>query len=101
MFQCSSIISEKTNRLKHHTSSLLIVINAGHISSGHKYNQLAWVWPNHLHTGIGRFGSLLFKWGLTTTAVCDCGAKQQTPDYILYHCPIYNPTRKKWAIIIG
>ena len=38
------------------------------------------------------FGSLMFIWGLTTTAACDCGAEQQTPDHVLYDCPIYKLT---------
>ena len=42
----------------------------------------------------------MYKWGVTTTAACDCGAEQQTPDHILYHCLIDNLTRKKWAIDI-
>ena len=53
------------------------------LPTGHELSWLAWVRLNRLRTGIGRFGSLMYRWGLTTTAVCDCGAEQQIPEHLL------------------
>ena len=40
------------------------------------------------------------RWELITTAVCDCGAEQQTPDHLLYQCPIYNLARKNGLLVL-
>ena len=51
------------------------VTNVGPLPPGHELSRLAWVWLNRLRTVIGRFGSLMHRWGLTPTAVFDCGAE--------------------------
>ena len=78
------------------------VINelVGSIPTDNEYSRSAWIRLNCIRNGIGRYGYLMSKWGLTTAAAFDCSAEQQTLDLILYRCPIYNLTRKKWAIII-
>ena len=76
------------------------VANVGPLLSGDELSRLSWVRLNRLRTGIGRFGSLIHRWGLTTTAVCDCGAERQTPEHLLYQCPIYELARKDGLLIL-
>ena len=42
---------------------------------------------NHLGTGVGRFGSSMHKWGLASSAKCECGGSEQTADHII--CPTH------------
>ena len=50
----------------------------------------AWVRLNRLRTGVGRFRSCPYKWGMATSAACECGA-EQTADHVVLHCPIHRP----------
>jgi len=50
----------------------------------------AWVRPNHLRTGVGRFCSCLCKWGMASSAACECGT-EQTVSHVVLHCPIHRP----------
>jgi len=50
----------------------------------------AWVRLNRLRTGVGRFRSCLYKWGMASFAACECGA-EQTVDHVVLHCPIHRP----------
>ena len=77
------------------------VINVGPLSTGHELNQLSWVWLICLCTGIKQFRSLMYKWKVTTTAVCDCGTEQQTPEHLLYQCPIYNLASKNELSVLN
>ena len=43
----------------------------------------AWVRFNLLQTGVGRFRSSIRKWGLALSYNCECGAHEQTADYII------------------
>ena len=47
---------------------------------------------NRLRTGVGRFGTNMLRWGLSTSDICDCGV-EQTADHITSRgrCPIYRP----------
>ena len=47
------------------------------IPTGHEFNRKVWMQLNRLRTGTGRFGSLMMKWKLTTTAAGDCGTKRK------------------------
>ena len=49
----------------------------------------AWVRLNRLQTGVGFFRSSMHKWGMASTASCECGAEEQTADHIITSCPIY------------
>ena len=49
----------------------------------------AWVKPNRLRTGVGRFHSSMHKWGLAPSPSCECGASEQTADHVLTACPIH------------
>jgi len=44
---------------------------------------------NSLHTGVGRFRSFLYKWGMASSATCVCGAEEQTVDHVVLHRPIH------------
>ena len=90
----------KDNWTKNITCLHSFVTDVEPLPSGHELSQLTWVWLNRLRTGIGRFGSLMHRWGLTTTAICDCGAERQTPEYLLYQCPIYSQARKDGLLIL-
>jgi len=50
----------------------------------------AWVRLNRLLTGVGRFRSCLYKWGMASSAACECGA-EKTVDHVVLHCPIRRP----------
>ena len=47
----------------------------------------AWVKLNRLRSGVGRFCSSMYKWGLAPLANCECGASEQTADHIISQCP--------------
>ena len=49
----------------------------------------AWVRLSRLRTEVGLFRSLMHKWGMDSTASCECGAEEQTADHITTMCPIY------------
>ena len=49
----------------------------------------AWVKLNRLRTGVGRFPSSMHKWGLAPSPNCECGASEQTADYVITACPIH------------
>ena len=54
---------------------------------GMSLTRTAWVKLNRLRTGVGRFGSSMHKWGLASSAKCECGASEQTePHYFnMFH----------------
>ena len=49
----------------------------------------AWVKLNRLRTDVGRFHLSMHKWGLAPSLNCECGASEQTADYVLTACPIH------------
>ena len=76
------------NILRRHSS----IPKVGSIPTGHELSgsRLAWVPLTRLCNGVGRFGFLMYKWGLITSEAGKCGAKQQTANNILYNCSIYS-----------
>jgi len=42
------------------------------------------------HRQNHRFRSCLYKWGMASSAACECGA-EQTVDHVVLHCPIHRP----------
>jgi len=51
----------------------------------------AWVRIKHLRTGGGRFRSCLYKWGMASSAACECGVEEHTDDHVVLQCPIRRP----------
>jgi len=51
----------------------------------------AWVRLNRFRTGVGRFCSCLYKWGMASSAACECGAEEQTVDHVALQCPTHRP----------
>ena len=45
-----------------------------------------WVTLNRARSKVGRTGSNLLKWGLTSTSECQCGNPSQTMDHIMHEC---------------
>jgi len=52
----------------------------------------AWVRHNRLNTGVSHFHSCLYKWGMASSAACECGAEEQTVDHVVLQCPINRPS---------
>ena len=50
----------------------------------------AWVRINRLRTGVRRFRSCLYKWGMASSAACECDA-EQTDDKVVLQCRIHRP----------
>ena len=46
---------------------------------------------NRLLTGVRRFRSCLYKWGMASSAACECRAEEQTVDHVVLQCPIHQP----------
>ena len=59
--------------------------------------QAAWVRPNRLRTGVGRFHSSMYKWGLAPLPNCECGASEQTADHVPTACPIQYTSGTTWS----
>jgi len=51
----------------------------------------AWVRLNRLRTSVGRFRSCLYKWSMSSSAACECGAEEQTVDHVVLQCPTHRP----------
>ena len=51
-------------------------------------SRAAWVKLNRLRTSVVRFHSSMYKWGLSPSPNCECGASEQTADHVLTACPI-------------
>ena len=49
----------------------------------------SWVKLNRLRTGVGRFHSSMYKWGVAPSPNCECGASEQTADHIISTCPLH------------
>ena len=49
----------------------------------------SWVRLNRLRAGVGRFQSFMHKWDLAPTSNCECGAAEQTAEYIILTCPVH------------
>ena len=60
----------------------------------------AWVRLNRLHTCVGRFRSCLYKWGMASSAACECGAEEQTVDHVVLQCPIHQPPHGAHGLMV-
>ena len=48
---------------------------------------------HRLLTGVGRFHSSMYKWGLAPSSNCECGATEQTADHVISSCLIHHVSR--------
>ena len=58
--------------------------------NGTKLERSTWVTLNRIRTHQGKCGSCLFKWSITESPCCDCGALDQTIAHILRCFVIYD-----------
>ena len=65
-----------------------IIPDTGAHTLGMTLPRRAWVRLNRLRTGVGRFCSCLYKWGMASSADCECGAEEQTVDHVVLQYPI-------------
>ena len=72
-----------------HFSSTFIFDDVDAFPSGMGLPRPAWVRLNRLRTGVGLFRSSMHRWGMAATASWECGAEEQTADYIITSCPSY------------
>ena len=60
------------------------------------FSRPALVKLNRLQTDLGLFSSETHKRGMSSTAVCECGAKEQTADHVVASCSVYHhPNRAR------
>jgi len=45
----------------------------------------AWVRLKRLHTSVRCFRSCLYKWGMASSAACECGAEEQTVGHVVHN----------------
>jgi len=57
---------------------------------GYQFPRKAWVEPNPLRTGVGRFKENMVKMCLAASNQCECGSVQ-TAERILQECPLLRP----------
>jgi len=53
-------------------------------------------WPSQEQRGSSLTASdvsrsYLYKWGMASSATCECGAEEQTVDHVVLQCPIHRP----------
>ena len=63
------------------------------ISIGMSLTRTAWVKLNRPRAVVERFSLSMYKWGLASSAKCECGASEQTADHIILTCPIHRAPR--------
>jgi len=69
----------------------ILIPDTGTQPSGITFPRRAWIQLNCLRTGVGRFCSCLYKWGMASSAACECGAEEQTTNQFVFQCPIHRP----------
>ena len=60
----------------------------------------AWVKLNRLRSGVGRFYSSMYKWGLAPFSKCECGATEQTAEHIISQCPTHRAPRGVFGLTV-
>jgi len=61
------------------------------LPSGSELPRNLWVALNRLRTGVGRFGTFLYCWGILDTPKCICGAEEHSANHIIFDCNIFRP----------
>ena len=46
-----------------------------------------------MRTGVGRFHSSMYKWGLAPSPNCECGTTEQTAHHVIFLCLIHHVPR--------
>jgi len=67
-----------------------LIPDTGTHTPGMTLPRKAWVRLNRLRSGVRRFHSCLYKWGMASSAACEFGA-EQTVDHVVLRCPIHPP----------
>jgi len=70
--QCNTEWAKKPTRLR------TLIPDTGTHTPGMTLPRRVCVRLNRLRTGVGRFRSCLYKWGMASSAACECGAEKQT-----------------------
>jgi len=68
-----------------------LIPDTGTHTPGTTIPKRTWIRLNRLRTGVGRFRSCLYKWGMVSLAACECGAEEQTVDHVVLQCPVHRP----------
>jgi len=84
-YQCNAEWTDSPTRL------CIFITDTGTHSHGMALPRRAWVRLNRLHTGVGRFRSCLYKWGMASSAACECGVEEQTVGHVVLRCPVHRP----------
>ena len=87
---CAAQRTNLTRDIEYFKSMSALGVYVSQVSTrliGMSLTRTALVTLNRLHTGVGRFGSSMYKWGLASSAKCECGASEQTADHIILTCP--------------
>ena len=74
---------------KNPTRLRTFITDAESLPTGVSLPRMAWVQLNRLRTGVGRFCSLMHKWGVAPSPACDCCTDDQTAEHVITDCPIY------------
>jgi len=69
----------------------ILIPDTGTHPPGMTLPRRVWVRLNRLRTSAGCFRSCLYKWGMASSVVCECGAEEQTFDHVVLQCPIHRP----------
>jgi len=69
----------------------ILIPDTGTHPPGMTLPRRACVQLNRLRTDVGRFRSCLYKWGMTSSAACECGKEEQTVHHVVLQCPIHRP----------
>ena len=67
---------------------------------GMSLTRAAWVKINRLRTGVGRFASSMHKWGLVSSANCECGASEKTANHVILTYPTHWAPRRIMGLIV-
>ena len=51
---------------------------------------------NRPRSGVGHFRSCLYKWGMVSSASCECGTEKQTVGHVVLQYPIHRPPWSAW-----
>ena len=63
-------------------------------ATGMSLPRTSWVRLNRQRTGVGRFPSSMYKWGLALSPNGECGATEQTADHVISSCLIHHVSRE-------